>query len=970
MLMNKKNWEKGLWLLLWLPGILLWSFWGKSEAVFAADQTGAHEKVVRVGFWQFDGYNVIEDDGTYTGYGYDLLQQMSCYNDWKFEYVGYDKTWSDMTEMLEEGQIDLLTCVKKKEERMEVFDFSNDPVGESATILTVRAGDNRYTAGNYEDYEGMRVGMVQGSSRNDSFWRLALERGFSYHPVYYQNVKELTEALKEAEEIDAAVTSNLRAVEEELILEKFDASEFYVAVKKGNQELLDEVNYAIGQMDSTLPQWRSELRDTYFTPSVGKTLSLSSREQDFLERMEAEGRVFTVLFNPDRSPYSYVEDGQAAGLIPKIFEETARRAGINYKVIIAKDRAEYRAMVKEGAADIVMDMPHRHFLAEQMQVRITEPYMYIPISLLTRRDFVGTPNKIAVLSSSDTRNILLADREANEEWVSFRSVDECVKAVLSGKCDGTYLYAYEAEQVVREDLKNRLALTQLPNYQARFCIGVYDKAENELAAVMNKSVISVRTDYVNQVVADYASSVNRRTTLTRYLYSNPEGAVIIIAGLIVGAAVIFILLIRQKNMKIIQSKNLELEERNHALNEAYAAAESANAAKSDFLSRMSHDIRTPMNAIIGMTVIAENHLQDEEKVEECLDKINISGKHLLNLINEVLDMSQIESGKMVLNEERIHLPKLIENLEDMIRPVAEAKRHRLTIEMQNLENTDVLGDSLRIQQVFTNILTNAVKYTNPGGCIRMEISEKANANPGVGCYEFVFRDNGIGMTPEFLEQIFVPFERAEDTRVNREQGTGLGMAITKTIVNMMNGDIQVESEPGKGTTFTVTIFLKLQSGEAAFGEETENGNDSSGSGADRGQRSGFAGKRVLLVEDNDLNREIAGELLTMSGFIVEYTVNGKEAVERFENTEPGYFDIILMDVQMPVMNGHEAARAIRVLPRADAKTIPVIAMTANAFAEDVVAARKAGMDEHVAKPLDVGRLKTVLEQFLNGDGNE
>lgn len=526
-----------------------------------------------------------------------------------------------------------------------------------------------------------------------------------------------------------------------------------------------------------------------------------------------------------------------------------------------------------------------------------------------------------------------------------------------------------------------------------------------------------------------------------------------------------------------------------ALQEAYEVANRANHAKSDFLSKMSHDIRTPMNAIIGMTAIAGAHLDEKERVRDALGKISSSSRHLLDLINEVLDMSKIESGKIDLNENEFKLPELLGNLLTMVQPQIKEHGHKLQVRILDMEHEDVVGDSLRIQQVFVNIMGNAVKYTPDNGNIRLTVREKPSDRRLIGCYEFVFEDDGIGMSEEYLNHIFEPFSRAEDDRTNKIHGTGLGMTIAQSIVHMMDGDIHVESEEGKGSKFTITIYLKLQEvkelnladmaglpvliagddqdfcGDAAkmleeagldsewvstgqeaverVGRAHEEGQDfyavildwqmqgmdsidtskemkkQLGSdvpirilasydwsdvemdaraagfdafltkpvfksdfvrifhklhgeeakeddtpGLEDSTEYDFTGKRALLVEDNELNREIATEILKTIGLLVEDAVTGKDAVDKFSDSDVEYYDIIFMDVQMPVMNGYDATSAIRSLDRTDARNVPIVAMTANAFAEDVRAAKSAGMNEHLAKPLDVAKLIEVLGKYL------
>ncbi len=391
-----------------------------------------------------------------------------------------------------------------------------------------------------------------------------------------------------------------------------------------------------------------------------------------------------------------------------------------------------------------------------------------------------------------------------------------------------------------------------------------------------------------------------------------------------------------------------------ALKQAYEAANQATAAKTNFLSSMSHDIRTPMNAIIGMTAIAQSHIEDKERVKDALTKIDTSSRHLLGLVNEVLDMSKIESGKVDLNEKEFNLRELLTNLLHMMMPQAENRGHKLSMVITELKHENVIGDSLRIQQVFVNILGNAIKYTPEGGTLKVIVSEKKTKSNCVGCYEFIFEDNGIGMTKEFMNKIFEPFSRAEDSRVSKVQGTGLGMSITKSIVQLMNGNIQVESEEGKGSKFTITIALKLSDEKVTLEE-----NHSS----TKGEYS-FIGKRILLVEDNDINREVARTILEGTNVFIEEAKNGIEALHKFKESEIGYYDLILMDVQMPMMNGYQATEEIRRLERSDAIYIPIIAMTANAFAEDVQAAKEAGMNEHLSKPIEVAVLMRTMQKWL------
>ena len=402
---------------------------------------------------------------------------------------------------------------------------------------------------------------------------------------------------------------------------------------------------------------------------------------------------------------------------------------------------------------------------------------------------------------------------------------------------------------------------------------------------------------------------------------------------------------------IHEEKTQELEQKK-LLRESLLVAQKQADAKSDFLSRMSHDMRTPMNAIIGLSELARRHIGNDEQVMQDLEKIDLSSRHLLRLINDILDMSKIEQGKLELHDETFQLTAHLKEVISIFEGQAARDRKELCTAIQ-IQNDSVCADSLRLDQIINNILSNAVKFTQPGGKIEIIAEELPSTYEGYGSYRFTFRDNGIGMSAEFLKKIFLPFEQEQSFLQKKVSGTGLGMPIVKNIVQMMNGQIDVSSEPGKGSVFVVTLPLRLA--EPAKTVPVPQQPDSSVS---------FIGKRILLAEDNEINMEIASELLQMEGAEVVPAWNGKEAVERFSASEPGYYSAILMDIQMPEMDGYTAARTIRALPRPDAADIPILAMTANAFADDVAHSREAGMNEHIAKPIDIQKLCAVLKRYL------
>ena len=422
-----------------------------------------------------------------------------------------------------------------------------------------------------------------------------------------------------------------------------------------------------------------------------------------------------------------------------------------------------------------------------------------------------------------------------------------------------------------------------------------------------------------------------------------------------------VLLVRQD----VTGVKEEEERYRQALREAFALTEKANNAKSRFLSQISHDIRTPMNAIMGMTTLAMMNINDREKVKDCLDKISISSSHLLGIINKVLDMSEIESGRMGLTEKDFDLKELMRSLMAIFSSQAEEKKQDIKMDV-DIVNESVIGDPVRLQQVFVNILGNAIKFTPPGGSISVRVTEKEARIQGTGYYEFVFEDNGIGMSEEFTKKIFEPFARENSLGEGAVEGSGLGMSIAGSIIQTMNGSFQVESRIGEGSRFTVGLDLKLQEEKDV---ETEDAAGRKEEGQDPAmdvnslKEKDFSGTKALLVEDNELNMDIAAELLAMIGIETDKAVNGKEAVDKVREKGEGAYDMIFMDIQMPVMNGYEAAKEIRKTKGEYFSRIPIIAMSANAFTDDVEKVKEAGMNDYISKPVEVDKLIKAIETW-------
>lgn len=481
-----------------------------------------------------------------------------------------------------------------------------------------------------------------------------------------------------------------------------------------------------------------------------------------------------------------------------------------------------------------------------------------------------------------------------------------------------------------------------------------DVTDEQIAAFANdsiKPVIDKLLELDRTVLDESSESVDDLyATVTAVGAQTIAVASALMAAVILSLAVYLTILRRNRKQKAQLQEDVR-----HAL----ALAQTANAAKSQFLSNMSHDIRTPMNAIIGMTALAASHTDQPERVRDCLEKISISSSHLLSLINEILDMSRIEKGKLELLEEPFHLETMLDNIYSIIKPTAMEKNHDITFIRKGVIHESLIGDANRVKQVLLNLITNAVKYTPDNGIIRVTTEEVPMGKAGWACYRFVVEDNGIGMSEEYMKQVFEPFSRAGVPVVQEQQGTGLGMSIAQGIVSTMQGDIHVESREGEGSCFTVTLNFRIQ------GKEQERAGGMRDCIRDDDMDcSSLAGRRILLVEDNALNMEIARAILCEHGLEVDGAENGQEAYERFTSSAPGTYEAVLMDLQMPVMDGCTAARMIRASSHPQARTIPIIALTANAFAEDVAKALTSGMNYHIAKPIDFHQLFHALKQFM------
>lgn len=1040
---------------------------------------------VKAGFFAFSGYHMIDEQGVLSGYGYDYLQYMSNYEDWTYEYVGYDKSWKDMQRMLEDGEIDLLTSAPKTPEMEERFAFSNEPIGHSSLIFTVKAGNTKYLAGDYENYDGMKVGLLEGRSRNSLFQSYAAEHDFDYTPVYFTDVNELTKALQN-NDIDAIVTSNLRKIENEWVLDEFATSPFYVVVRKDDTGLLADVNDAIEQVRRYHPNLEEDLFQKYYIPSSGKEIAFTAAEQRYIQKCIKDKTPLKILLNPDRAPLSWFEDGQAMGVFARLGQQVLDRTQIPYEITAIETRADYQRLLKSGSYDIALDASLDFNRAENLGYKLTQPYITASIFEISKKNFTGKISSVAALRDADVTLEYVEKTFPPDAITYYDTIEECSQAVLEGRQDAVYFYTYVAQSVIYNDPQNLLVSKEIPGYATHFAIAVNNTQDARLLPILEKSLQSFSEEEINEMIEADTQYPPKEQNLSAFLFSHPLLFAGILAFLFATTLIIIILLYKIKGRKsekarlneyerfisyvcrmndlvlelnltdsktwyyttqngVVQKTEIsqerleklsgvifqedmeklkeklcrdymntlidrveefyfecrllqdedkphwysfriqglardsmhpnsimifghdidtakrEEDKRRKILQDALAAAQQASETKSSFLSRMSHEMRTPLNAIIGYLELGKKHVDDIEKLKDYMEKSDVAAHQLLSIINDVLDMASIESGKLHLERVQFELTEEICSVQKMFETQAWNKELDFQVLFDSQEKVYIMGDPLRLNQILINLLSNAIKFTPPHGKVTLRVKQTAQQDGRV-YYCFEVADTGIGMSQEYLTHLFDPFEQHDPSIARRYGGSGLGMSITRNLVNMKHGTISVESELNKGTTFTVNLPFDLVQNSSDTADETSHSESSSH--APGGMEPLFSGMRLLLAEDNQMNREIATEILSFAGFEVDCAADGKLAIERFCEMPPDTYQLILMDIQMPVMNGYEAAKMIRALHHPQAETIPIFAMTANAFTEDINKALAAGMNGHIAKPLDVEKMLQTLSESL------
>ena len=1051
--------------------------------VKAAAET-ASAKVVRVGSFE-DTFNYVNEKGARKGYGYELLETLSGYTGWQFEYVTCD--WSDCFEKLKNGEIDIIGGISYTEDRTQEMLFSDEPMGVEKYYLYADLSRADISASDFKTLNGKKIGVLMGTEPEVMLAEWEEKYGLKTEHVNISNNEDVKQKLAN-HEIDCFVSLEESFWAERGIstITRVGESGIYYAINKNRPDIKEELDDAMRALDEAVPFYTADLYKRYF--SMDYTPILTGEEKAWLRK---HGAIRMGFLASDSGVSTFdPATGEFTGVITDYIQFAADCLGnqeLEFQLVGYDSKEAELDALKSGEIDMIFHCDQNPNLAEEYHFACTNTTWTSNLMAVTNKQHFNenNVNRIAVPQNKLSLKKYLAFYYPQWEIVDCDTQEDAARLVKDGQAD-CFVTGISSEN--KYSKKYSFYSVPLVN-PVRSCFAV-NSGNRSLLSILNKTIKAMPVNMLAGALAMYKSSA-RKVTLSDFIKDN-FFKVMLISSIAVAVVLLTILMLLQKARKAeaaARKAASDTQELNAKLQVAVEKAESANRAKSTFLSNMSHDIRTPMNAIIGFTTLALSNIDDTDRVKDYLGKTLASSNHLLSLINDVLDMSRIESGKIHLEEVEVNLSDVLHDLKTIVSGQIYAKQLELYMDAMDVTDEDVYCDKTRLNQILLNLLSNAIKFTPAGGTVSVRVRQLAGKVRGCGQYEFRIKDNGIGMSQEFAQKIFEPFERERTSTVSRIQGTGLGMAITKNIVDMMGGTIEVQTAQGKGTEFTVCVPMRAQTEQRPVEKITEleglkalvvdddfntcdsvtkmlvkvgmraewtlSGKeavlrarqsiemsdvyhayiidwrlpDMNGIEVTRQIRSlhddtpiiiltaydwsdieveakaagvtafcskpmflsdlretlmsalgqkpadavqgllpeknaDFKGKHILLVEDNELNREIAQEILREYGFLVDSAENGAVAVEKVSTAAPGSYDLVLMDVQMPIMDGYTATRKIRALDDPARAKLPILAMTANAFDEDRRNALESGMNGFLSKPIVIDDLVQELRKIL------
>lgn len=915
--------------------------------VKAAAET-APVKVVRVGSFE-DTFNYVNEKGARKGYGYELLQTLSGYTGWQFEYVTCD--WSDCFEKLKNGEIDIMGGISYTEDRTEEMLFSDEPMGVEKYYLYADLSRADISASDYKTLNGKKVGVLMGTEPEVMLTEWEEKYGLETEHVNISNNEDVKQKLAD-HEIDCFVSLEESFWAERGIstITRVGESGIYYAINKNRPDIKEELDDAMRALDEAVPFYTADLYKRYF--SMDYTPILTGEEKAWLKE---HGAIKMGFLTSDSGVSTFdPATGEFTGVITDYIQFAADCLGnqeLEFQLVGYDSKEAELDALKSGEIDMIFHFDQSPNLAEEYHFACTNTTWTSNLMAVTNKQHFNenNVNRIAVPQNKLSLKKYLAFYYPQWEIVDCDTQEDAAQLVKDGQADCFVTWISSENKYSK---KYSFYSVPLVN-PVRSCFAV-NSGNRSLLSILNKTIKAMPVNMLAGALAMYKSSA-RKVTLSDFIKDNFFMA-LLVSSIAVAAILLTILKLLRKARKAEAAARKaanDTQKLNAKLQVAVENAESANHAKSTFLFNMSHDIRTPMNAIIGYADLASRHLDDPAKLKNYMENIQVCGQNLLMLLNNVLDLARIENDKTEMEYSVSDIEKDFRNCVAMFRNQADSKGQTLTVTTQ-LQYPYIYADIPHLTEICTNLVSNAVKYTGAGGTIRCNVTQKPGEKEGWCDTVVTVADNGIGMSQEFQKHIFEPFERERTSTVSKVEGSGIGMGIVKKLVGLMGGTVEVESRIGVGSTFTVTIPCRIASEDETQAKRETNPSD----------QKCLCGTRILLTEDNDLNAEIAVELLQEEGCTVDRAKDGVECVDMLEKAANGTYQLILMDIQMPVMNGYDAARKIRGLDDPQKANIPIIAMTANAFTEDRQVALDAGMNDHIAKPINMNVLVPTLRKYL------
>ncbi len=933
--------------------------WMMSSVYCQAAETNNDEKqpqTIRVGSFE-DTFNYVGKNGVRQGYGYELMQALAGYTGWKFEYVKCD--WSNCFDKLENGEIDIMGDISYTDERAQKMLFPEEPMGEEKYILYADLSNLDIGTYDFKFMDGKRVGVLMDTEPEIMLTEWENKNGIHTKHVNVNNDDDVEKKLAN-HEIDCFVSLEESLWSEQGIssVTTIGKSGIYFAINKERSDIKTELDYAMRQLEQDSPFFKADLYKKYFTLAYNQ--SLTGEEKSWLEE---HGSIRIGFLNNDPAIFSMDEEtGKLNGMLAEYISYAKDCLGNQRLKFGIQEYDDYNEMLRalqDHEIDMIFYVGRNPDLAEKKGYTLTNTAWTYSLMAVTDEKYFNENEaySVAVVKEHEALKQHIAFSYPHWKLIDCDSLADATDMVLHQKAD---CFLMGTSQALKYD--NNRDFKSIPLTKTMEACFAVRGGEGTLLPILNKTLKTMPSDMLTSTLAIYDSTADK-VTFYDFVKDNML-AFFATAGFFGLSIIAIILVFLRKARKAEAAAKLaanDTQKLNDKLEIALKKAEDASLAKTRFLNNMSHDIRTPMNVILGYAQLMEDELKGKDMPEtsEHLEKLKQSGNLLLSIINNVLDMAKIESGKMEINENYGRLGAIRQSLFEIFED--EAKKKNLALHYTiNVEHEHILTDTTKVKEIFVNILGNAIKYTPPGGSVIMSVEELPCNEPGYIIVRNRVSDTGIGMSEDYLTEIFEAFTREQNTTKSKIAGTGLGMSIVKKYVDLLGGTIEVESELGKGSTFTVTLKHKIADESYYVKKHLEESGIS---------REILKNRSILLAEDNDLNAEIAAVILERAGLKVERVEDGLQCISRITEMPAGTYDIILMDIQMPKMDGYKATQTIRNLSDQEKACIPIIAMTANAFEEDKRAAIAAGMNGHIAKPIQVDKLLSILAEMIRQQEN-